>query len=305
MSVSSSSADGGGGAVSRLLSGGGGSALLDTKALKPGELGKTSGWGVSKDSKGFVHARTRLGPKKYRAVTDSQTQKVGFEVKEGWTIVSRNHPRVAHEPSTEIEFGARLENVFMELKARGAAYSLPDDAPNSRWLRLRMLETRLAQYHAREVLAERSAHVGTVAARTAVMKKFREERATQRLVSAIASGNAQEALLALDLGAPPNFVFHNGETLLTTFTHMRMDQIVRAAIKAGCDPQRTNLTGWTPLMIAVSDNCESVVKALLESGADPNRGRWFGVGNSLLAGSPPPAGTPVTVFVQTLSTPLP
>jgi hypothetical protein len=295
-----------GGDLSRLLAGGGsgGGARGDAAAkdaLRPFELGATSGWGRFKDARGFVHANTRLGARQYRDVSVAELQRVGFGAAPVWTNRARKHPQEFREPKTEEEFNARLETVFQELKARGAAYSLPADAPDSRWLRLRMLEARLTQYHEREVRAERHAHIGTVAARTALMKKFREERATQRLVSAISAANAQEALLALELGAPPNYLFHNGETLLTTFVHMRIDGVIPLAIKAGCDPQRTNLTGWTPLMIAVSDNLESVVKSLLEAGADPNRGRWFGVGNSLLAGSPPPVGTPVTMFVARYS----
>lgn len=265
--------------------------------LRPGELGPTSGWGRSKDAAGFVLARTRVGPVRYKDVTEAQTQFAGFAAPPLWTIVARNHPRAAPVPKTDAEFDKRLKAVYRELQARGAAYALPADAPESRWLRLRLLEARLAQYHEREHRLVRNEHIATVAGRTAVMKKFREERATRRLIAAVATANTADALLSLELGAPPNYLFHNGETLLTMLVHMRAADAIAAAIKSGCDPQRTNLTGWTPLMIAVGDASESMVKALLDARADPNLGRWFGVGNSLLAGAAPPAGTPVTLCV--------
>ena len=259
-----------------------------------------NGWGLLDKHTGLMEMKTQsFGMVRYKGVTESAVQNSSFALKKPWTMIEREAerraehlppptPKGANDPNHPRSFAARLEYTCMGLQTRGLGISIPPSAASDgKWAQLHILEKRLKAAEERENRATRMAHIATSEQRLGVMKEYRAERAKTALIKAARDGSTEAALKAVDLGAPSDLVFHNGETLLTTLVHMRATTDIVRAIQAGSDPQRTNAYGWTPLMLAIAIDSEPCVVALLSAGVNPNRGRWFGVGHAR-AGSPPP-----------------
>ena len=283
------------------------------ESLMSGQLGSTtaasicseldmSAWGDLDTATGFMEKKSRLlGSMRYKPVTESQVQQVSFHLKQPWTMIEREAarravglpppaPKGAEDPEHPLSFPARLDHAVVGLQIRGLDISISATVTPNRWAQLHTLEKRLEAAEEREFRARHYAHIATSELRVDVMKNYRTERAKKALIRAAREGDIESALKAIDLGAPSDFVFHNGETILTTLVHMRATTDILRAVRAGSNPQKPNANGWTPLMLAIALDSEPTVAALLTAGVNPNLGRWFGVSNAL-AGSPaPPRG---------------
>ena len=91
---------------------------------------------------------------------------------------------------------------------------------------------------------------------------------------ALAREGATDQLVAyLEAGVQPNLTNQSGDTLLMLAAYHGHAATVRALLERGADPNRANDRGQPPLAGAVFKGEDEVVAALLHGGADPDAGQ--------------------------------
>ncbi|OVA06696.1 Tetratricopeptide TPR-1 [Macleaya cordata] len=86
---------------------------------------------------------------------------------------------------------------------------------------------------------------------------------------AVATGNHEAVKVLLDYHANPNLFFHHTFTPLQASMFSRSWQCTELLIKAGVDPDG-GPSGVKPLVLAASDGLNEIIKCLVKAGADPN-----------------------------------
>ena len=90
----------------------------------------------------------------------------------------------------------------------------------------------------------------------------------------LARAGATEPLGAyLDAGVEPNLTNQSGDTLVMLAAYHGHAETVRVLLAHGADPDRANDRGQPPLAGAVFKGEDEVVRALLDGGADPDAGQ--------------------------------
>ncbi len=101
---------------------------------------------------------------------------------------------------------------------------------------------------------------------------IKEESYDDALLRVFSIENEDPVLISmlLKLGANPNIIMQNGETLLTAASIVGHENTVKVLLDAGASPDQKNNKGFTPLFLAAEYGNTGTVKILLDYNANPN-----------------------------------
>lgn len=143
--------------------------------------------------------------------------------------------------------------------------------------KLRRLQDRLnlalAANRGRMAVRERSTTDPTDRAR--VFATFANKRAVERLQMGYRDHDTREMVSAVGAGAPPDFCFHNGETVLTALIRLSDVGGIRGVLALGADPNLTTMDGVVPCVLATLVHLDTLRALLTTPALDINRCNVF------------------------------
>ena len=134
-----------------------------------------------------------------------------------------------------------------------------------------ILQKRYDVYRERVVRQKIQAPYDTSTKRIRLMQKYCAERLTLMYERALLEEDFDSALLAIELGAPANWMTRRGDTPLTITIKSNKYTYIKPFADASVPVDRRDASGWTPLCIAIQQKQLEVAQLLLQLGADPSK----------------------------------
>ncbi len=182
-------------------------------------------------------------------------------------------PAVKTDPSLAPKQPTECELAIKALKKQLRGVGIPTSTPGVTYNEeIRMiLQKRMDVYNERQIRHKVRTPYNSSTKRIRLMRKYCADRLTQMYERALLSEDFDTALLAIDLGAPANWMTRRGDTPLTITIKSEQKLYIQPFVSAGTPVDRADARGWTPLCIAVQRKEMEVAQMLLQLGADPNK----------------------------------
>jgi len=182
-------------------------------------------------------------------------------------------PAVKTDPTLAPKQPTDCEIAIKQLKKQLREVGIPSGTPGvsySEEIRV-ILQRRWDVYQERIIRHKARAPYNSSTKRVRLMQKYCAERLTQMYERALLEEDFDTALLAIELGAPANWMTRRGDTPLTITLKSQQRQYIKPFFDSGVPIDRKDAGGWTPLCIAVQQKDLDVAQLLLQLGADPNK----------------------------------